>query len=398
MTQALEGIRILDFTRQLSGPLATATMSDFGAQVIKVEALPGGDGSRTTGADYIDDESALFLAWNRGKRSFAVNLHESEGLNLVKQLADQADVVIENYRPGVAEKIGIGYEQLSATNPGLVYVSITAFGKGPLEQFAGTDPVVQAMSGVMSVTGEPDRGPALVGVPIADYSAALLGGQAIMLGLLARERTGKGQKIDVSMLSGLIASLTTRIANHWATGKDPGRHGSSHSVNVPYQAFKTSDGHAVAGVWGAKGWDNFCHAIERPEMIDDPRYATNIERVRHREEVTRLIEEKMMHRTTEEWEKIFHEYDVLFSPVLTFSQTLAHPQVVGSGIIQEVEHKRLGPIKQVGSAISMSDTPPAIQSPPPVLGEHTAEILGELGLDAGSVRDLESRGVVQLDG
>lgn len=244
---ALHGIRILDFTRHMAGPYATVALSDHGADVIKIESLPHGDHARTGGVYTVGDQSAVFLMWNRGKRSLALDLRRPEGLAAVHRLIAEADVLIENYRPGVTDEIGIGYEAASAINPRLVYVSVSAFGPhGPLAPFPGTDPVIQAWSGVMSVTGEPDGGPLLIGVPVADYTGSMLAVQGVALALFARERTGRGQRVEVPMLSGLLAMLSTRLANYWASGEDPVRMGSANSIYVPYQVFATADGYAMA--------------------------------------------------------------------------------------------------------------------------------------------------------
>ncbi len=300
MTKPLDGIRVLDFTRHMAGPYGTMILGDYGADVIKVESLPHGDGARGVGTAFIDGESALFLIWNRGKRSLALDMRKPEGLEAVHRLAATVDVVVTSYRPGVADEIGIGYDALSAINDQIVYISLTAFGPdGPLAPYPGTDPVVQAVSGVMSVTGEPDRGPNLVGVPMADFTGALVTAQAAMLGLFARQQTGKGQLIDVSMLFALMSSLTTRLASHWVDGEDPGRHGSAHSVVVPYEAFQTADGHVVTGVWGgADGWERFCRAIGKPELAADERYLTNQQRVDARAELTEFLQGIFITRTS----------------------------------------------------------------------------------------------------
>jgi crotonobetainyl-CoA:carnitine CoA-transferase CaiB-like acyl-CoA transferase len=393
----LTGIRVLDFTRQMSGPYAALMLSDYGANVIKVESIPTGDGSRTTGTDFIDGESALFLMWNRGKRSIALDLRTSEGLDVALRLAAQADVVLENYRPGVADRIGIGYGALSRQNERLVYCSISAFGEtGPLADAPGTDPVVQAMSGVMSVTGERGGGPALVGVPVADFTAAMLGFQGVLLALLAREHTGRGQKVGISMLDGLLSALTTRLATHWNTGVDPVACGSAHSVVVPYQAFATKDGHVVAGVWGNEGWPRFCKAIDRPDLENDPRYASNVGRIRLRDELEPVLDAIFATRTSAEWETRFREHGALFGPVYRFSEILSHPQVTGRGLVQQVEHPTLGQINQLGPVIELHDTPGGIAGPPPLLGQHTEEVLREAGLSSEEAAALIDRGVAAI--
>ena len=393
MTTPLEGIRVLDFTRQMAGPYATVFLADYGADVIKVESVPNGDGSRTTGVAYVGDQSGLFLMWNRGKRSLALDMRTAEAKEAVRRLAQQADIVIENYRPGVADDIGVGYDQLSELNPGLIYVSVSAFGDGPLAPYPGTDPVVQAMSGVMSVTGEPDGGPNLVGVPMADFTGAMVASQAVLLGLLARERTGKGQKIDVSMLYSMLSSLTTRLATYWATGEEQGRHGSAHSVVCPYQAFETADGHAVAGVWGAgEGWPRFCAAVDMPELAEDERYLTNALRVEARAELTAMLAEVFVTRTTAEWQEAFNVHHALFGPVHTLSEALEHPHVVQAGLVQTVQHPTAGEIPQLGPVIFLRDTPGRIAGPPPLLGEHTREVLAELGYTDGEIDDMVAAG------
>lgn len=392
----LEGVKVLDFTRHMAGPYATIALSDYGADVVKVETLEG-DPSRRTGVDYLGEESALYLIWNRGKRSISLDLRDPGSKPVVERLARQADVVMENFRPGQADNFGIGYEALSALNDQIVYVSISAFGAhGPLAPYPGTDPVVQAASGIMSVTGEPDRGPSLVGVPVADFTAAMVGFQAVLLGLLARGKTGKGQHIEVSMLEALISSLTTRLASHWATGEDPTRFGSAHSVVMPYEAFETADGYAVAGVWGGNdGWVPFCEALGLDGLAHDPRYADNRDRVRLRDELRPQISAVFKTKTTAEWQSVFNQAGVLFSPVHSFSDVFAHPQIADSGFVQQVQHPTAGEIKMLGPAIHLKETPGRIASPPPLLGQHTNEVLSELGYDEGEIRAFAEQGLAR---
>jgi len=396
----LDGIRVLDFTRHMAGPYAALALADYGADVIKVESVGAGDPSRRTGVDYLGDQSTLFLIWNRGKRSLAIDMRAPEGLEAILRLVPTVDVVLENYRPGQADRYGIGYGALSALNERLVYCSISAFGQeGPLAPFPGTDPVVQAASGVMSVTGEPDRGPSLVGVPIADFTGAQQAVQGILMALLVRERTGRGQKVEISLLAGLLSALTTRLASFFTTGEDPQRFGSAHSIVVPYEAFETADGWAVAGVWGGNdGWQPFCDAIGLPELEEDERYRRNEDRVQRRDELRPVLQAAFRGRTTAEWEERFRAGGVLFHPVYSFSEILGHPQVAAAGLVTEMEHQTAGTIPQLAPVIGLSETPGALGLPPPLLGQHSAEILREAGYEDAAIEGLVERGVVKVTG
>jgi crotonobetainyl-CoA:carnitine CoA-transferase CaiB-like acyl-CoA transferase len=393
-TLPLQGIKILDFTRQMSGPYASLVLGDFGADVIKVESYPEGDPSRGTGTYFIEGESTMFLTWNRNKRSICVDLRRPEGLATVKRLVEDADVLMENYRPGVADEIGIGYEAMSAVNPRLVYCSVNAFGsKGPWKGAPGTDPIVQAMSGIMSVTGEADGGPSLVGIPVADYTSAMLGVQGVLLALAGRGQTGKGQHVEVSMLAGLLFGLTTRVGPYFLTGENPERHGGAHSQVMPYQAFEAKDGWVVAGVWG-RGWDDFCQALGVPELAKDPRFATNADRVAARPELAEIIGGYMKLRTKAEWQERFMRHKVLFSPVSTFSDVLEGEQARANELVTEVEHPKAGTLRQVAPAVKLSDTPATIRTPPPLLGEHTRELLLEHGWSTEEIEQLVADRVV----
>jgi crotonobetainyl-CoA:carnitine CoA-transferase CaiB-like acyl-CoA transferase len=396
VAKVLSGIRVIDLTRHMAGPYATATLADNGADVIKVETLPNGDPSRSGGVHYYGDQSALFVMWNRGKRSIALNLRRPEGLEVVHRLVQEADVLVENYRPGVAERMGIGYEALSAINPRLVHCSISAFGSsGPLSSYPGTDPVVQAVSGVMSVTGEAEGGPSLVGVPVADFIGSVLGVQGILLALLARERTGRGQRVDVSMLYGMLSMFTTRLASYWATGVNPERHGSAHSVLVPYQVFATADGQVMAGTYGSGSWPKLCAALGLPELVDDPDYATNVKRHEHRDKLIALVQSVMQTRTTAEWEERFRSAGALFAPVNSFSDILEHEHVRAAGLVRELVHPVSGPTTQLGPPVRLSEHPADLGLPPPLLGEHTREILGEAGYSDEQANQLIAAGVAK---
>ena len=396
-TLPLSGVKVVDFTRQMAGPYATLVLGDFGADVVKVESVPDGDPSRRTGTAFVGGESGIFLQWNRSKRSLAIDLRQPEALEIVLRLVDDADVVVENYRPGVADEIGIGYEALIRRNPRLVYCSLSAFGQdGPYAGAPGTDPVIQAMSGIMSLTGETDGDPLLVGVPVADFTGAMMVIQGVLLALLARERTGRGQHVDISMLGGLLFSLTTRLASYWATGDDSQRHGHAHSVVAPYQTYETADGRVVAGAWAPEGWPRFCAALGRPDLVDDARFAVNTDRVANRDVLNAELVPLFKEHTTAEWEEIFHRERALFGEVCTIARALAHPQAQTLDMVQSVDHARVGTIPQLATPIKLSDTPAQLRLPPPMLGQHTAEVLAQAGCSAEEIARLVESGTVCL--
>jgi crotonobetainyl-CoA:carnitine CoA-transferase CaiB-like acyl-CoA transferase len=395
--RALEGVTVIDFTRQMSGPYASLVLGDFGADIIKVESAPKGDGCRYIGNTFIGGESTMFLTWNRNKRSVCLDLRKPEGLEVAYRLIDRADVVMENFRAGVADEIGIGAKEVLARNPRVIYCSVNAFGSvGPWATRPGTDPVVQAMSGVMSVTGERDGGPLLVGIPVADYSSAMLAVQGICLGLLSRAQTGRGQRVEISMLHALAFGLTTRVGPYFATGEDPTMWGSQHSQVVPYQAFETKDGFAVSGTWGDADWPKFCDALGWPELAEDPRYDTNVKRVECRDEVSEKIQSRFTARTTSEWEERFSSRGVLFAPVNTFSELFNHPQAEAMKLVINVDHPTAGTQRQLAPAVRLEDTPARVDRPAPLLGQHTEEVLVEFGWSPDEVQGLVDRGVAHV--
>jgi crotonobetainyl-CoA:carnitine CoA-transferase CaiB-like acyl-CoA transferase len=393
--RALDGLRVVDFSRILAGPYATMVLSDHGADVIKVEGAPTGDVARVSGTAFIDGESGLFLIWNRGKRSIALDLRRPESKPIIDTLIDSADVLVENFRPGVAEEIGIGFDSVSERNPGLIYCSISAFGpNGPLADRPGTDSLIQAMSGLMALTGEPNRKPVLAGIPVADVIGALFGVQGILLALESRRRTGVGQKVDVSLLAGMLAALNTPLASYWATGLDPQRAGASHPAVAPYQIYDTADGHAMLGAWTDAQWPPLCRVLGREDLVDDPLYATNQLRVANREALNAIFEPMIAVRTSSDWETTFAAEGVMFAPILPVSQILVHPQVEALGLVQSVEHPIVGTMPQIGPPIQMSKTPGAITTAPPLLGEHGIEVLRELNYSDTEIGQLIETGVL----
>lgn len=380
----------------MSGPCASQTLADHGADVIKVEPLPHGDPIRRIGNTQPDEDGGTFLLLNRGKKSVAIDLRSRKGKDLVLRLAESADVLMENFRPGVIDEMGFGYDQLANLNPGLIYLSVSAFGsEGPWQDAPGLDPVLQAMSGVMSVTGEHGGEPLLVGVPIADFTGAAVGVQAVLLALLARQRTGRGQKVEVSMLAALMSSLSTRLAGYWYEGRAPERLGNKHSMAAPYQAFKTSDGWIMAcGFGGTDAWPKFCQSVELPQLENDSRFMTNSDRMKNRAELDEILDRTIEKKSTAYWQERFRASGALFGPIYSIPQALEQEQVQATSIVTSVQHPSLGEIPQIKPAVQLSQTPGAIGGPPPLLGEHTYEVLQDLGLSKTDIAELRSAGTV----
>jgi crotonobetainyl-CoA:carnitine CoA-transferase CaiB-like acyl-CoA transferase len=395
----LVGIRVLDFTRHLAGPYATTMMGDFGADVIKIESVPSGDPARSIrmADEPADQDGQAFIAYNHGKRSIAIDLRTEAGIALVRRLAETADIVIENYRPGVADQIGIGYEALRAVNPRLIYCSISAFGQeGPWSKRPATDPVVQAMSGIISLTGNPGD-PVRVGVPMGDIMGAMTGLQGILMALLERNTSGEGQHVDISLLHALTFTHTTRLAELLATGKEPGGQGTAHSTVAPYEVFPTADKPVIAGSWTEDTWPRFCAALGMPELATHPKFATNPLRLANRPELRAVVTEALSHKTAAEWEQEFARERALFGPVLTVSQALAQPQMEARPAVTEIvcADDRRVTVADSTSAIRFSRTAGAVTQAPPLLSEHAEDILGEIGLDADEIAQLMSSGAVK---
>ena len=396
----LQGIRVLDFTRHLAGPFATTILGDFGADIIKIESMPDGDPARAirTAGEDPDADGQAFIAYNHGKRSIAIDLRTPQGVDLVRRLARDADVVIENYRPGVADSIGIGYQALRDVNPRLIYCSISAFGtEGAWARQPATDPVIQAMAGLIWLTGHPGD-PVRVGVPIGDVMGAMMSMQGILMALIARERTGEGQWVDVSLLHALALTHTTRLAELHSTGREPCGQGTAHSTVAPYEVFPTVDGQVIAGSWTEDTWPRFCDALSRPDLVADPRFATNALRLTNRAALRSVVTQIMQRRTTAEWQAEFHRAKALFGPVLTISETLAHDCMATRPAVTEITRGdgRNAVVPDSTSALRMHGTPGRVAQPPPLLSEHARDVLGEVGLSPDEIEQLGERGVVRL--
>ena len=395
-TGPLADLRVLDLTRALSGPFATMILGDLGADVIKVEDIWHGDDTRRWGPPFQGDDAAYFLSINRNKRGLSVNMKTPEGQQLVQRLAESSDILMENFRPGTAARLGLGYPELSARNPALIYASISGYGQtGPSAGLPGYDAVAQAVSGMMSVTGEADGEPVRSGTSLADVGAGMWALIGILAALHARQATGRGQLVDISLLDGQVAWLTYVAGKYFATGVTPGRHGSAHESLTPYQVFPTADAPLMVAVGSDGLWRRFTSATGLDELADDPRYATNPDRVRNRDTLIPLITKTLAARGCAEWTDLLNAAGVPAGPVNTVPAALAQPQVAAREMVVEVEHPVAGTLKMLGSPLKLSAQPTSIRRPPPVLGEHTDEILAEAGYTAAQVAELREADVVR---
>jgi crotonobetainyl-CoA:carnitine CoA-transferase CaiB-like acyl-CoA transferase len=391
----LTGYRVLELAHLIAGPACGMYLADMGADVVKVEQPAVGDASRTAYGTHLGGESAVFVTVNRNKRSVALDLARPEGRAAFERLLTRADVVIEAYRGGVAARLGLQWPRLSALNPRLVYCSLSAFGpEGPWRDKPGVDMLVQAMGGLMAVMGEPDGPPVLCGAPVLDTIGALMAGQAIVTALLHRERTGQGQRVDVSLLNGTLLAHAARLSIFLATGEEPGRWGSGHPYLVPFQAFEARDGWIYVAVWIDRLWEPFCKAIDRPALAADERFATRADRRERRAELTTLLAEIFRARTVADWMARLEAHDVLCAPVNRYADLPADPQVLATRLIVEQEHPRAGRFRTLDTPIRFERTPGGIRTPAPALGEHTDVVLAEAGLTPDAIAGLRASGVV----
>ena len=394
MSGLLEGIRVLDVSRVLTGPYASMMLADLGADVVKVERPDGGDDTRAWGPPFLGGESAYYLSVNRNKRSVTINLKSGEGRKIILALAARSDVFLENFAPGVAENLGIGYDAVRGANPRIVYCSISGFGQdGPYRDRPAYDLILQGMGGLQAITGEAGRPPVRIGVAVADLAGGMFAAYAIASALVRRERTGEGERIDVSLLECQLAWLTYMAANYFATGKDPERAGSRHPTIVPYQAFATKDGHLNVAVGNDAIFRRFCAALGRPELAEDSRFATNPDRVQHRNELEPLLDAVLRTQTTAAWMERFDEHGIPAGPVYRISDIVLDPQVEARKMVLEMRHPTAGTTRAFAPPFRSLHERGA-HVPAPLLGEHTDAVLAELGYTAEHIAQLRREGAV----
>lgn len=392
----LKGIRVLDLSRVLAGPFCSMTLSDLGAEVIKVEIPDRGDDTREF-PPFINGESSYFMSLNRGKKSVTLNLKENAARDVLYKIAEKCDVVLENFRPGVTERLGVDFESIKKINSRVIYCSISSFGQtGPYKQWPGYDLIIQGMGGLMGLTGEPDGPPVRVGVAVTDLCAGMYAVIGILGALRARERTRKGQYIDVSMLDGSVSWMTYAAGNYFASGTNPPRMGSAHPSIAPYQSFKAGDGKYILVACGNdRLWAMLTEAMGLEELSDDPRFTTNELRVKHLKELVPLLDGRFGDKPRDEWLLILRDIGFPCGPVYTMDEMFSDPQVLSRGMLVEMEHPKAGTIKQIGTVIKYSETPCSIQGPPPSLSQHTESILRELaGCTDEDIEKLREAGAI----
>lgn len=395
MAGALEGLFVLDLSKTLAGPFCTMNLGDMGADVIKVEEPASGDETRQW-SPYWDGESCFYLAVNRNKRDIAVNLKHPRGIEIIKKLAAKADVMIESFRAGTADKMGLGYADISAINPRIVYCAVSGFGRsGPLANKAGYDLMVQAYSGLMSMTGEPGGTPLRIGFSLVDITCGWIAYAGIMTALYQRERTGAGQYVEAALLEGMVAAASYHILNFLGTGVNPGPLGQGHPSLAPYQMFPTRDGRVMLGAANDGLWKKFCDVIERADLAAEQRFRTNRDRVENRQALIQVLEDLFRGKTTQEWVDLLEGAGIPNSPVNSIADLVNDSQVISRQMIVDVPHPSVSGLRAPASPLRLSKGAASVRRHPPANGEHTLEILRELGYMDGDVAALEASGAVR---
>ncbi len=395
MSGALVGLKVVDLTRVLAGPLATMMLADMGAEVIKVEQPGSGDLYRASSTINLNGESVNFLSTNRNKKSITLDIGQPQGRRILEQLVQDADVLIENFRPGVTEKLGIDYARIKAINPRLIYCSITGFGAdGPYRNRTAVDPIIQAESGIMGLTGEKDGEPVRIGSAVGDIYGAMLATQGVLLALYARDRGGLGQHVELSLFDAAVFGLIPREGEYFATGTVFPRMGSAHPQFVPFQAFATTDGHVFIAAFHDALWKKLCVSLGRPDLPDDPRFASGAARSRNRAELLAMVEPILAAQPSAHWIETLEAAGVPVGRINSLAEVFTHPQLLHNGMVAEITHPVAGPIKVLNHPLRMSANPASVRTPPPLLGEHTDEVLGQLGYDDTAIARLRQEGAI----
>ena len=395
MTLPLEGLRVLDLTRALAGPFCAQMLGDMGADVLKVEQPGVGDNARGWGPPFQGGESSYFLSVNRNKRSLALNLRDARGAEVLRRLVLQSDVLLENFVPGTLDRLGFSYEACRALKPNLIYCSISGFGQvGPERERAAYDQVVQGLGGIMSITGEVGGPPMRVGIAIADIMAGMFAAYAVQVALYHRERTGVGQMIDTSLLDGQLAMMTYQAGRYFATGEAPPSSGNQHPTIVPYGVYRASDAYFNLAVGTEDLWRRFCMALEIEPLRADARFATNRDRLAHRDQLNALLEPLFAGHTINQIQELMNQASVPCGAVRDLHAVFTDPQVAALGLVETLDHPTAGAIKVVGPPYRLSETPPSVRLPPPLLGQHTDEVLRELAYDDAAIGALREARVV----
>ena len=395
MPGPLDGIKVLDLTRVLAGPYATMLLGDLGAEIIKIEQPGTGDESRNFGP-FKNGFSLYFMSVNRGKQSVTLNLKTERGQAIFKQLLEQTDILVENFRPGTMEKLGLDYDTLKIEHPSLIYAACSGFGQtGPYAQQGAYDMIIQGMGGIISITGEPDGPPVRVGTSISDITAALFTTIGVLSALHHRNRTGNGQFVDVAMLDSLVAVLENAVVRYFATGEAPKPLGARHPAITPFEAFASADGHVIIALGNDTLWAKFCEHVNRKELISDERFRTNADRTENHDELFPILSEIMSHRKTDDWIDALGEIGVPCGPINTMDKVVSHPQVQAREMIARIAHQITGEVEVPGVPIKLSETPGDVDAPAPSLGEHTAQVLtGLLKMLPDEVEALRRDGII----
>ncbi|WP_257350972.1 CaiB/BaiF CoA transferase family protein [Pseudalkalibacillus decolorationis] len=395
MTKALNNIQVLDLTRVLAGPFCTMILGDLGADVIKVEAPGGSDETRQWGPPYASSESAYFLCANRNKRAITLDLKSEDGQRILKELIVKSDVVIENFKHGTMEKWGLGNESLKELNPKIIQCSITGFGQnGPYKHLPGYDFIIQALGGLMSITGSEESGPMKVGVAISDILTGLYSAIGILAAINERNQSNEGQSIDISLFDSQVSALVNVASNYLISNEIPKRLGNEHPNIVPYQLFKTQDGEMVIAVGNDRQFTRLCNVLELLEISSIPKFSTNPNRLENRDELIELLSEKIKRKTTKEWTQVLNENGIPCGPINSINEVFEDPQLKAREMVIEMEHPKAGNIKLVGSPLKLSRTPIEVRRHPPLPGEHTEEVLKEIGYTHNHIKDLRNKNII----